>query len=353
MTDLVNEITFRSRSYNDTLLQLARFRDLVGITRLANLSYLDYSGLPVYTAIRPRAKSLSTSQGKGLIFEAAQCSALMESIEVYFAEQLEPEVCNKSEDELIQAGRAFIPVNQIAKSLQFSDSSQKMNWITAELLFGRQSVLVPFAEFSLNSYLPEVLIYSPETTGLAGGNTYNEALLHGILEVIERQEPITQSSVLIDKSELLENLVSHFDFIINFHENNYNLPSFDVYLKAKSPFENQMLFKGSGCHLNKKIALNRACAEAIQSRVTTIAGSREDLIDSKYDKQTSELPLLTTQREFNTIPEYAARTIEEALSVLYDKIKKNNQDILVYTYYEKSICVLKVKLISRALVRNA
>ena len=48
---------------------LARIQPLlqhIGITRLANVTYLDEIGIPVYQAIRPNAKTLSVSQGKGL-----------------------------------------------------------------------------------------------------------------------------------------------------------------------------------------------------------------------------------------------------------------------------------------------
>ncbi|HAU0264055.1 TPA: hypothetical protein JBF32_16740, partial [Legionella pneumophila] len=181
------DTSLRVRNYGETLSILTPFRKLAGITRLADLTHLDYAALPVYTAIRPRAKSITTSQGKGLTKVAAQCSALMESIEVYFAEELVPQVTNKSELELVQRNAIFLPINHLSKSVHFSDSSRPMNWVQTELVFAEKTILVPFAEYSLNSYLPEVLIYSPDTTGLAGGNNYKEALLHGILEVIERQ----------------------------------------------------------------------------------------------------------------------------------------------------------------------
>lgn len=344
------ETSFRVRNYNETFNLLTQFKKLAGITRLADLTHLDYTGLPVYTAIRPKAKSLTTSQGKGLTKEAAQCSALMESIEVYFAEELIPDVIGKSELELNQDKTPFISVNHLAKSVRFTSPSQKFNWVNAKLVFSGQTVLAPFAEYSLDSYLPEVLIYSPDTTGLAGGNNYKEALLHGILEVIERQDAQDESEVVSVTSELVKNVSNSFEYAINFQENNYGIPTFEVLLKSKTPFENQILFKGSGCHLNKTIALNRALTEAIQSRVTTIAGSRDDLVNTKYDLDANEFPLAINKKIFSEVSDYPVETIDEAFFVLYEKIKENNQDILVYTYYDKEICILKVKLISMDLI---
>ncbi|HAU0882381.1 TPA: hypothetical protein JBH39_05140, partial [Legionella pneumophila] len=135
--------------------------------------------------------------------------------------------------------------------------------------------------------------------------------------------------------------------------NTYEIPSFEVLIKSKNPFENQILFKGAGCHLNKQIALNRALTEAIQSRVTTIAGSRDDLTHTKYDFKTNEFPVVIDKKGFAELPNYSVETIEDALSVLFEKIKRKNQDILVYKYYDKEICILKVKLVSMDLISHA
>lgn len=345
--------SLRVRDYHETLRVLNRFKSLAGITRLADLTHLDNTGLPVYTAIRPRASSLSTSQGKGLTKETAQCSALMESIEVYFAEQLTPQITNKSELDLIQSGTLFIPINYLSKSVLFKDRAQAMNWVQAELVFAKRTILVPFSEYSLNSYLPEVLTYSPDTTGLAGGNTYKEALLHGLLEVIERCEAQQISEIISYKSGLVEQISKTLDCFITHHQNVYGVPSFEVLIRAKNPFDNQIFFKGCGCHLDKKIALNRALTEAVQSRVTTIAGSRDDLTHTKYDFDHHEFPHVVNKINFDTVQDYPSKTIDEALSILFERIRENNQDILVHRYYEDELCILKVKLISMDLINHA
>jgi len=45
--------------------------------------------LPVYVAVRPTSRALSTSQGKGFDHDSAKVSALMESIESWHAEHTE------------------------------------------------------------------------------------------------------------------------------------------------------------------------------------------------------------------------------------------------------------------------
>jgi ribosomal protein S12 methylthiotransferase accessory factor len=48
-----------------------------GITRVGEVTGLDRIGLPVWIAIRPNARTLSVSQGKGLDDTAARVSAAM------------------------------------------------------------------------------------------------------------------------------------------------------------------------------------------------------------------------------------------------------------------------------------
>ena len=80
--------THRAASLAATWKRFAPAMRRAGITRIADITGLDDLGIPVATAIRPLGKSLATQQGKGLTFEAARVSALMESLETWTAEEL-------------------------------------------------------------------------------------------------------------------------------------------------------------------------------------------------------------------------------------------------------------------------
>ena len=60
----------------------------MGITRLGDITGLDYIGIPVVVAVRPNSRSVSVSQGKGLDLHQATASALMEAIEGFHAEEV-------------------------------------------------------------------------------------------------------------------------------------------------------------------------------------------------------------------------------------------------------------------------
>ena len=80
--------THRSVTPRDTLRRIAPHLGEFGITRVANITGLDRVGIPVYVAVRPNARSLSVSQGKGVDRDAAKASAIGESVE---AQQPRPE----------------------------------------------------------------------------------------------------------------------------------------------------------------------------------------------------------------------------------------------------------------------
>src|ERR1700735_576551 len=79
--------THRAASLAATWKRFSPAAKRAGITRIAELTGLDTLGIPVFAAIRPMGKSLSTQQGKGLSRDAARISALMESLETFAAEQ--------------------------------------------------------------------------------------------------------------------------------------------------------------------------------------------------------------------------------------------------------------------------
>ena len=80
--------THRSLAPAETLRRFEPKLPALGITRLADITGLDCVGLPVYVAIRPNSRNLSTSQGKGFDHDSAKASAMMESIESWHAERV-------------------------------------------------------------------------------------------------------------------------------------------------------------------------------------------------------------------------------------------------------------------------
>src|SRR4051812_23015637 len=73
--------THRVVSPDETWQALRPLLEPAGITRVADLTWLDELGIPTVQAVRPASVTLSVSQGKASTYRAAQVSAVMESIE--------------------------------------------------------------------------------------------------------------------------------------------------------------------------------------------------------------------------------------------------------------------------------
>jgi YcaO-like protein with predicted kinase domain len=63
--------TVRERTAEEALDRLKPLLPEFGITRIADVTGLDTIGIPVMTVVRPVARSLSVSQGKGVTKELA------------------------------------------------------------------------------------------------------------------------------------------------------------------------------------------------------------------------------------------------------------------------------------------
>ncbi len=72
----------------ETIARVKRFAPAFGITRVANLTGLDRTGIPVVMVCRPNARSSAVFNGKGVDVASAQASALMEAAETWHAENI-------------------------------------------------------------------------------------------------------------------------------------------------------------------------------------------------------------------------------------------------------------------------
>jgi ribosomal protein S12 methylthiotransferase accessory factor len=147
------------------------------------------------------------------------------------------------------------------------------SWIPAK------RIRLDFSETSLSP-----LHFELDSTGLASGNSYVEAMLHSLYEIVERDglargavQQVRSADLVLSGlgfGELVECLMSDgvrlkvasFSSIVD-------LPIFSAQLQGPD----QLSFWGSGCHLSPRIAISRAVTEAAQSRITHISGAREDI----------------------------------------------------------------------------
>lgn len=372
------EGTSRTRAPQDTVAWLKPIAARIGVTRLANVTGLDVIGLPVWLAIRPNSRGLATAQGKGVSHQAAQASALMEAIESWHAENIILPVRIADYASLRDRERAVAPERLPFAGRAAVREDVPITWVQGWDLLAEEPVWVPFDSVStnyvvsFNDRLETPFVQS--SNGLAGGNHIIEAINHALAEVIERQS-ITDHALSIRKFDsrirvspesveqdfcrkiiaMLEKkdiLYAIFDI-----KNSTDIPVYACVIvdgHEASSWRSLPPFSGYGCHVEPEIALSRAITEAVQSRLTHITGSRDDIIDSEYQRGNNRDDLAVVRtlmqdksatRQF-TPSQAMTSMFEEDTALLLNAVRKAGHDqAIVVDLTRPDIGVPVVKLL--------
>jgi ribosomal protein S12 methylthiotransferase accessory factor len=293
---LVPPALLRDRSPEETWESVRPRMRHHGITRLAELTGLDTIGMPVYMAVRPLATTVGVSQGKGATPLLAQISATMEAIELGICERYfttgDAFVATAAELGLPYTTSEVTPTERAVVSDLFP-----MRWVPAVALTGGAPTFVPLRSVAMDgicdgTWRPPTQFCS--SNGLATGNTLPEATIHALLEVIERfstagmaHTPIRQRRVVDLRTlpdcysrDLIEHLLATGFWVEVVDCSTVpGAPAFCVFI-----YRNDMpsLYAGAGSHLLPEVALQRGLTEAVQSRMSVISGTREDIGSVSY-----------------------------------------------------------------------
>jgi YcaO-like protein with predicted kinase domain len=296
--------TVRADTVANSLARARAVMPALGITRLANVTGLDHVGVPTWMAVRPLALSLSVSQGKGLTHDLAKISALMECIEIHHAEHFVPRGRERSLREAANDATYVHPLLLPIRPEVTIDDALTVEWVAGRCL-GEGSVRwVPRDCIEIDSSPARFQnkLFVASSNGLASGNTHSEATLHAVCEVIERDQEsfwharrhfafgardsrLRLGSVTDpDCSWLLDRcLKAGLEVVVWHTTQELPVPCFLCVLfdRNANTFYPQRA-SGSGCHPYRRIALSRAITEALQTRLTLIAGGRDDAYWSVY-----------------------------------------------------------------------
>lgn len=295
--------TVRSRSAEETLSKVNSMLKYFGITRVSFIHGMDSIGIPVSIAIRPRGKMFSTSQGKGNTPVLAEVSAIMESIEMWHAENLEPSACFSSYSALANRNNVIAPYLLNPQPWLASKISENdpIDWLECVELNSKQKYFLPRAFIDLDStgFITESTKFFYSTSnGLASGNDLNEAILHGLFELIERdaKEKFARNLATQKTSVDLSTISSPYvaELVQKIKIANLNLYVFDMtsdvgistffatLAEPETMVPRCSIAIGMGSHAYPEVAISRAISEAVQARLTKITGSRDDILPHRY-----------------------------------------------------------------------
>ena len=316
--------THRTVEPEVTLQRLRPMVPSIGVTRVAVITGLDTIGIPVVMVCRPNGRSLSVSQGKGVDLTSAKVSGVMEAAEAWHAEHVLLPLRLATYRELRTVARV-VDVEQLPRQSRSTfHPDLSLLWIEGTDVFTAERVWLPYECVHLDFRSPGPQgsgCFLATGTGLAAGNHQLEAVSHALCEVVERdafalwdeRTAAYRASRRLDLDtvddpgcrRLLETYeragvgVAAWDLTTD-----VGLPVFSTMIvdRKASLLRRLPAAMGGGCHPDRGVALSRALTEAAQSRLTLIAGSRDDCPPGYYRRI----------RDAKTIATNAARLAEPA-----------------------------------------
>ena len=354
----------------ETLRRFSLKLSVAGVTRIADITGLDRVGIPVFSAMRPSARqgAVSVHSGKGTTAVEAKVSAMMESFERYSAEMHSEDLVRGSFYEL--EGEGAIDPNSLILPAKIDARSLVLEWIAAKNLFDGEEYLVP-ANAVFHPYNPSdaraMHIFRSNTNGLASGNTLEEAILHGLLEVIERDawslaEASRKTTGIACDSvpERLAALVERFEranIKIHLHDitSDIGIPTVAAVADDVELCDAAFLTFGVGTHLDPSVAVARALTEVAQNRVVQIQGAREDIaaqvkamrsIGYERMKEINKHWFFPdAMKSFEAIEDISAKDISEDIQITLEALRRRNFKLALFvelTREELGVPVVRV-----------
>ena len=292
---------------------LSRF----GITRVGEITGLDVIGVPVWFACRPNSRTLAVSQGKGLSAEQARMSAIMDSLEGAVAERTETLTQHVSSiSDMNGRGHPLVQLKSILKcNPERLDMDRPRRWIEGRSLYDGTAVWAPLELVGLDLRHGtdfDHAAFRMDSIGLAASFCTSDSILHALLELIESDATAffetfasswSKASVvdLADsENEQLISLVGRLGRLgvpVTFRNltSDIDVPAL-VAIIPMPPHGNSgagvRYAAGFAARPDPEMAALAALLEALQSRLTEISGSRDDLVEEEFSdvRTTSRQP---------------------------------------------------------------
>ncbi len=346
------------------------------ISRIADLTGLDTIGIPVFAAIRPMGRSLSTQQGKGVTALAAKVSALMESLETWSAEHHELAVTHTTWRAL---GDRAVDLRLLApgpRKPRRLTRDTRLAWVEGWDLVTDRPMFVPEEAVTLDCTFTRPPRFDISSNGLASGNVLVEAVVHGLCEVLERDAEAAwrraggDRRVILDTitdpacRALIDRIVAAGARLFVWDLGAHGLTAIGAAIMEdpREPAWRALgFYQGFGAHLAPEIAIARALTEAAQTRLTYIAGGRDDFFPRDYARATDpEIVRAMWQRAatpcdepvlYDDLPRHVTRGIGEDLEQLVELARAAGSDQVIavdLTHPELGVPVAKVLVPGRA-----
>jgi len=279
----------------------------IGITRIADVTGFDRVGIPVYNSIKPTTNGSCVQHGKGLTRTSSKISALMESFERYHSVNPDIKSFEATYDE-VSRDMAVIPFERllhIKGSLLRKD--MPILWTEGWDIANNVKTAAPLAMVELAGKKSQNKTFKTghmqvSSNGLSAGFHILEAIIQGLLEVIERdgitchtyksgalklpvpEKLIEPESIPYPEVKELFEIFTKAGIAPFLYDcsTDIGIPVYNCFL-----FDNlhpeYMCVHGMGAGLHPREAMLRALTESAQSRVVFNAGSRDLFFQEEFE----------------------------------------------------------------------
>src|SRR4051812_3960353 len=375
----------RSVRPSATIRRARAVLELIGVTKVADVTDLDRVGIPNFMTVRPHdlGPGISYYNGKGTTRADAYAGAMMEAIERHAGERYDGPVIASSYHNLRSEHACIDPLEIHVPMVRKYSERLMLEWVLGFDLMTRRPTYAPLncvvAPYNSES---GVSLFYTSTNGLASGNSRTEAVCHALCEVIERDatslamaradvrsavaaihaelgfdaalsaEPASSISLrgLPRRAAALVRKLQRAGLDVQLQNltSTIGIPTIGCTIVDPQGPAVFNTHAGCGTHPDARIALTRALTEAAQSRVTGIQGGREDLPDFVPP---AGAPAVETRHSgiqpigFDAIASYQHPSVNDDVEFIIERMRQSGFDQVVavdITRAEVAIPVVRV-----------
>lgn len=315
------------------------------------------------------------SLGKGISKEQSKISALSEAIERYNAMYDGTEECVYGRGDQLDA-KVFFPkalkrysqpqLLRFAQNLNDRQAVKEMpgnaelHWTPAYSLLNQEKAWFPFTFCYSNTPYPDELYMRFDSNGCAAGNTLEEAVLQGFLELIERDavavwwyNRVSRPAVCLDELNVDElrkiknALDEHWDYWILDLTHDFGIPVVVAVGKNKMNHEFRL---GFGAHPEIAIACTRALTELYQIIVINKQHKTAFKFSQIADQSFLYPAANVSQKVFKDFPVLVSEDIKEDVEYCMAQTARLGFDLFVVNTTRPAALLHTVKVIIPGLI---
>lgn len=282
--------------------------------------------------------------------EAAKTSAAMEAVERAVATNPACQLHVARRQTLETSGHSTNTLDSLlSPHAKPVSQSEEINWTRAQHLLTGHEVWLPFDAVHLDRTVTSPR-YWQSSDGLASGNTRDEAVLHGLLERVERDAltlwQITPAAKRyassIDTNAIAEPILrsaldkisrAGLDIVLFDITTDLGIPCIVAIMGPQNRRNTRCIRHvdvtyGAGASTSPAIAAIRAITEAAQSRMTFIAGARDDLRPNVFSQHADLVTVAALDtcpsKKLTDLPSLSAESTEVSLQLVLEQLYNRN-----------------------------